>query len=732
MGQALTMGRRNAGVSLLELIMGIVIISIFLGMTTISLRKSIEQEGPKALTYALASDIKAARAEAQRSGKLVAVCFPSDGKTNSFSQDALVRKGEQRGHVFKILSYGNEYKGYIFAGQWPGATRETHDILLGWDTATSDEMVLFFRPDGTAFSNDIPSLDGNYPLVVGSEFVSSSGGPTGTLSAVTNPATVWISRAGTVTVDEKSVPAGTLPSGGSVPSVAALSLDRVASPIAPRIRDIEYLPKEIPGEDTVGLGQNYVNVHPEQKESERLEYGIATLLVKATDTDGGPLFYELEAFSSDAEVGAFSISKDEGAMSYVYDAEDRQYYWQALISWRPPPGAEEGTEYELSVTVKDEQGLSDNARSGAGLLPKFGTLSPVRMVMAASDGHLYLANMAGRSTIELTEPGQPEREPFFSQDGSRIYSFRDMPGGGQQLRVRNADGSRVYRVLRDFSGSVMSTLQYDPTYTYVAYLDPTPPAPTIFPYQYPWRRNNRGAWTLRDGSSSYSGQRIEVLHLRADEPPLTITTLGRGPFNWVSSHKHALAYDTVSVPGRVSNYGLGPYIPSPGYENSRSGTQLVGFPPTLNSIDPTTTTSAAGQVYNPADENWYLIHDGSSLRLRSLTGGRDEIVHSGPIHGKPSWSSNGEQVAFVASTGSGRRVEVKRVLTDSFTLSTPFETRFEYTGGNLSNAQLDPDAAWVFFLDDGHLYRALNSSGAARADLSEDLGKNIADYVVAP
>jgi type II secretory pathway pseudopilin PulG len=730
--------------SLLELMLGLVIVSIFLGMTVITLRQSIDQEGPKALAYTLASDIKAARAEAQRSGKLVAYCLPSDGKTNSFSQNAVVRKGEQRGHILRLLNYGREYNGYIYAGSWPGSGTESHDTTIGWSTDTADELAIFFRPDGTAFSNDIPSLEGNYPLVVGSTFLPTEPGPNGTLNAVQHPHTVWVSQAGTVTLQEKTVPVGVLPPGGSAPVVANLDyLSDTPAPTAPQIRDIKFLPEKLVGLDSVGMGQNYVNVHPDQKESERLEYGIATMHIKATDHDGGPVYYKVEAFASDGGVGKFSVSQESGAMAYVYDEGDRQYYWQALVSWRPPPGAEEDTEYELKVTVIDEQGRTDSTASGAGLLPVINTLTPVRMVMAAQDGHLYLANVDGGSCIELTNPGQPEREPFFSQDGSRIYSFHDVSGGGQQFRVRNADGSRQFRVLRNFGSDVTPYLRYDPSYQYVAYADPGSSNTVNYPYEHPFfvrtDDDGDGYWELRNHTGSHTGQRLEVLHLLADEPPVTITTTAEGHYYWDARQRHTLVYnhavvqDTTSfaAPNGKPAQPLGPYIASPGYKVPTNASTLVGFPPTKQPYLGTTTDSTQ-QSYNPANDRLFVHYSGGALVLSDRAGANHGTVHSGTILGTPHWSSNGQYVAFVIPQGSSNKVVVKRLLESDLSIKSSFETRFEYSGPGVKNAQLAPTAKWVFFLEGGNLYRAVNSRGASRVNLSDHLGKSLDSYVVSP
>ena len=113
--------RKSRGLSLVEIVLVIAILAILVGITAVSLRSSIEREGPRAMAHNLVADLRAARTEASRSGKLVAVCFPSEDKTNPFSQNALVRRGAQVGDALRPLAYDRAYNGFVFAGSWPGA-----------------------------------------------------------------------------------------------------------------------------------------------------------------------------------------------------------------------------------------------------------------------------------------------------------------------------------------------------------------------------------------------------------------------------------------------------------------------------------------------------------------------------------------------------------------------------------------------------------------------------------
>ena len=80
------------------------------------------------------------------------------------------------------------------------------------------------------------------------------------------------------------------------------------------------------------------------------------------------------------------------------------------------------------VLVNDPDGNSVEISSNAGLLPRVSSLPPSRLVMCTSDNSLYLANLDGANEIEITKNGG-EFLPFFSADGSLIFSFHDLGGG---------------------------------------------------------------------------------------------------------------------------------------------------------------------------------------------------------------------------------------------------------------------------------------------------------------
>lgn len=744
---------KKHGFSLVEVILGFFLVSTLLAITTMSLRSSIDQEGPRGLAFTVASDLRSARAEAQRSGKMVAVCFASDGKTNSLSRSAFLRKGEQRGHLTRTLTYGNEYDATIFLGTWPGSSLATHDLPVSWSVSTSDEVAIHFRPDGSAFSNDLPAIDGNYPLVVGSSFTGTFNGPTGTVTAVTNPQTVWVSAAGSVSVEERKVPGPDLPVGQSNLTVAELDPTKEPSPASPTIAELQFLPEPIPGMGTAYVGQNYVSIHPNQKDGNYLEYGIATIEVKAQDTDGGPLTYELKAEASSGDDGKFTVSNLEGQMKYLFDESLNDYVWHSIISWRPPPGADPDLAYDLEITVRDPEDNTVVVASGAGLLPRVTSLPPSRIVVCTTNERLYLTNLDGSNEIHINKDGK-EHTPFFSADGSRVFSFHDVSATQRQLRSRPADGSTAYDLLSTFainSGATFNgssaNVKPDPTFTYAAVVSPA--GNLSFPWGYVQTTTDPDTgttdYTLVTGTDPVNNAKeIAIINLMSNEPPITVTSAATGAFEWASSPRYTFRYqEHVAKPAVDVGHGFGFWPPPPGHEKKSRTARLDGYPPT---IVPTSNfnSSAEKRIYNPAKPNWYLIVEGNDLWMRTddsvgnvLRNERLYTSSSGYQNDHvakltPTWSADGERVAFVANPGAASKVVTMRTLSATFVPLGSYSPDYELTAPNLSGAQVSPSGRWAYYMRNQQLFRTDNSTGSTPVNISSHLSAGVTGYVLSP
>ena len=522
---------------------------------------------------------------------------------------------------------------------------------------------------------------------------------------------------------------------------------------APTIVSSTFLPEQVDGLTTAGIGQNFVQIHPNQKDGQQLEYGLATIEVRAEDVDGGPLRYTLSATASQGDAGKFSVSEQEGELVFVYDESVRRHLWKTVVSWRPPPSAPADLTYHLFLVVSDPQGNVTEVSTEAGLLPAVTSLPPARIVVCSSERDMYLTNLDGANEVLLTRNG-PEYSPFFSQDGSCVFSFHDLDTAGhRELRSRPANGSISYTRLADFRGST-SNIVYDPTYTFAAL---TNPGGT---HDFDWGMvtsesssdsssgsgddeedddDDGPSYSFSSGSNPLPVHNVYILNLMSTDPPIRVTNTGTGEFFWAANARHTFFFAEEIPTPLVEEQGYGPFHQHPGHQRVGLSKYLVGFPPTIVDSE-VEASSAAGRVYNPANRDWYLAISGDRLTAHQESSGASQLLYTSPGgfehsdtgRANPSWSADGERVTFIASPGASAKVVSLRVLDSSFSLLSAPVQDFELVTAGPSRAQLSPGGEWVYYLSGDKVMRAENRTGSPPVDITAHLEVGVTDYVISP
>ncbi len=737
---------QSHGYSLLEILMALALLGILIAITTVSLRSRTEQEGPRGLAIALASELRAARSEAQKSGQLVAVCFPSDEKKNSLSRSAVIRRGAQKGAVWRNLSFESEFAATIFLGTWPGSELELTDLPPSWNTSTRNEIAIFFRPDGTAFSNDLPAVDGALPIVIGSALMGNFSGPTGQLAGAVNPQTIWVSSSGSIQVEPNKVAVGTLPSAGEKHlSVASLDLKELPSSSPEIINPVLY-PEPVDDDEGTGIGQSFVQLHPFQKSGEQLEYGLATIEVNAKDADGGPLSYVLSAESVDSsgDPGNFTIPELKGPMKFVLDRKTNQYLWKAVVSWRPPPGAPTDSTYFLTLTVIDPEGNEAIASSKAGLLPKITALPPARIAMVTSNNRLFITNLDGGGEVRAN-PGETDKMPFFSRDGSQLFTFH--PGAsGHTLRSRLSDGTPNFETLASISGKP-EDVWIDPTGCFAMITDNIRSG-----VAFPWGRviitgggkDDSPSATPQYGDTTRSLQSINVINLMTGDRIHLTDDARADSFEWASNHTHLFSYvDVKETPLKELKgttpvvYDYGWHHEPPGLTEPTLAKQLSGNPfAAVNSSLP--VVSSRARRYNPANPDWYAQVIGGVLKVAHRDGVQEKTIASGAFESNawgpqnPTWSANGQHLVAIQSPGSGATIKSFRVFDSAGKLLASPTSTYSKALPNASLAQLDPEGKWVYYLQDSNIFRSTNDSHQKTINISGHINGTMDDYVISP
>lgn len=684
--------------TLIEVIVVLGILATLLTVTGLTLMGRVQQSGARGLAYALAADLRAARSEAQRTGALTALCFPTDARKTPVSRSFLFRKGEEQGVAGKMRLFDEDHEAGIFIGNWPGAVPDPAPAPpAGWLGASADNYVVFFRPDGTSFTNGLPLVDNRFPLVVSSGLRTTPGPSFFNALAVSDPYTIWVERSGGVSVEERRVPGPQLPRGGALVFAAVPNIDEKREN-APVITKIEFLPSSNPALDKVGLAQTYIEIHPEQKTGDNLEYGLATMIFEAKDDDGGPLFYRTVSSASSGDGGRFTLSEDEGAMTWVNGK------WRASVSWRPPPGAPADTEYEFEIQVRDRDGHTASATSGAGLLPTLASLLPSRVAVEDTAGRVHVGNVDGGDLVRITPVGTNDHDPFFSPDGTKLYSFT-FDAGQVILNLQNSDGTGR-KVIKNVPGS-RNSIKFDPLWMWGAYTHST------------WEMVAR--WEEPDTSTSPPSTRIvevkqkvnalEVLHLSSGKS-FRVSDSAVGTLKWDAVERFGFTYTQATL--------IDPPA-APGIDLKTGGHKLVGFPPAI--VPATLGDTPESIAYNLRDPSIWVRYDPPSQRLflENASGGSELLGTGMDMVGLPAWSSNGQRVTWLQRSAAGHDIVIFDLFDSSMGRLSSGSPEKILSGSGLASPLLSPEGNYVFFLRDDHLWRMEAEKDGTTVKLSAKL-----------
>jgi len=685
--------------SLIEVIVVLGIMATLLAVTGLTLMGRVQQSGARGLAYAVASELRAARSEAQRTGALTALCFPTDGRKTPVSRSFLFREGSEAGVAGKMRVFDKDHNAGIFIGNWPTAVTDSAPAPpADWLASSADNYVVFFRPDGTSFTNGLPLVDNRFPLVVASEMRTMPGPSFFNLTAATDPYTVWVERSGGVTVEERRVPGPQLPRGGALICAAVPTISEKRDN-APEIKNIQFLPSSNPALDKVGLAQTYIEIHPEQKIGEDLEYGLATLVFEAEDDDGGPLFYRTVSTASSGPEGRFTLAENEGAMTYVNGK------WRASVSWRPPPGAPTDTEYEFEIEVRDRDGHKATATSGAGLLPSLVSLAPSRVALEAADDKVYVGNVDGGDLVRITPVGTNDHDPFFSPDGTKLYTFT-FEAGQVILNLQNSDGTGR-KVIKDVPGT-KGSIRFDPLWMWGAYTHSS--WQLIAEYDEP--DPSTSPETMRRVVVKQPVNSLEVLHLSSGKS-FRVSNQAVGTLKWDAVERFGFTY---TVAKKVDPPA------APGIELKTGGYKLVGFPP---SVIPATLGETPDSIaYNLRDPSLWVRYDPPTRKLfLENASGSSELLATGPdIIGLPAWSSNGRRITWLQRSGaSSYDIWIHELYDDALNRLTGSSAEKILSGSSLASPLLSPEGNYVFYLNGNHLWRMKAVKDGSAVKLSAKL-----------
>jgi hypothetical protein len=622
---------RRSGVTVAELLVALGLFSILLVLGISGLRISTTTGRSQGLAQELKGQFTQARTQAVSTGVPVAIVLPTSGGATPVVTECVILRGVDNAEIQRQLSFEGNYPGVgIFVGQWalpggqlfappappPGGEPPRFSISNWLPPSMANHAAYVFLPSGQIVSNGQAAVDGEFPLIVASQFAATSGGGTATLTAAGDAYSVLVSERATARVD-KGVLGGMVGEGGVGQdgwTLATLAPTSVGAAV-PVITSVEVLPAPV---DAVFAASRGAECIVEQD-------GVVSLKVKATDANGGPLYCQWTA----ADGGLSHVAETPMLYSPEEDA------WISEWHWKPPATANVDDIFELSVVVRDESATATVA-TGVGLRPRVlvvdrGILAfnSFRNVSAANpdiNAHVFVVRFDGTDLKAICESlctAGFDGGLSASRDGRRIAIGADY--GDSTLKLISTDGAEVKLV--DIGPSFhFPYFSADSTKIYSAVgnnlIDPS-------------------TWTFVALSFDASGTPIET------PSPYAGHVVGWSPDGTRALVQNVegdiLVYEAdVSLPPTTIYSHTDPGGPAVGldwnasgifYANSQSETQL--FPPQPGDFDVYKTDVSGvsrdliGRFKSCADiggDGRYLYHIADGIRQEDLTTGSSRLI----------------------------------------------------------------------------------------------------------
>ena len=503
---------RRRGFTLLEIMMVLLILSVFSVVAIQGLHRGKDKAGAQGLAFVISEEMRRVRQEAIARRRPTAFVLPTDGGNSPITRSYYVMDGEFQPRIVRSRNFKSEYAGAnVFVGEWnliSGAWNTAPLTVNGskwsdfdftkWVPSTSaarNDNCFVFLPDGTVRTNNIKSYDQRYHILVSAGSTATGNRTSARLTGAGESFTISVSPVGGISLSSGIL--GENGSAGGQGNFASNVNFSAPHPDTVPLQDPDplpgnpaILPKPNPANlpstnppDALITKEQYVSLHMEAKSDSGEQLFCAWKLNNPIPLDANGV----------ASPGAFSIKGDtsagpEGAggrMEWDQSLRGGTGAWKTDWQWRPPVDAVKGETYELQCAVQNINGgnasvkilkfeirppgkilfESDRANPGPGIytmdesgqreriyLPGYrepsATMDGTRVACVNGAGELILHTPLDPNNNITLYNAQPVRLPAISPNGNMVAFYRDT-GSGWKLGVMKAGVGATIQDIND-------------------------------------------------------------------------------------------------------------------------------------------------------------------------------------------------------------------------------------------------------------------------------------------
>lgn len=478
--------KRAGGFSLVEIVLVMAIVALLALLSLLAINDNDSSGETNSVAGVISQELEATRQLAIRSGQPVALGIPTDNGGNNAACSLYRLKGWNTAYVVWSSSLVGEYPEVGFAAcTWSGAPSVAGPLALpatakyfnfgdtelqAWlPDDSKNDYVFCYLPDGSLITNGLPTVNGEYPIVVAKRGLFAGAAPGNVRIESGNvPFTVYVSSTGGTRMVNgcagASLAAGT--GSGEVSATADRTKNEESEPkVYISELNVRPNPSGVPGEGICVPGQ------------------VVTLEVYAHCREGLELFanWEQEPGTISDLDGSFTYPNQTGSalefeadrMEYLspdriptgveaprwgdpaFEPEPNTGIFRAQWTWTVPPTSQEGDLYFVTANVRDAE-----ATAKIETPPRRIQMNPApagKLLVERFDPNtglwqLWRMNPDGSGEQRVSPEGMNAMMPTVDRHGNWIAYIRETPIGTPGVPATRTGPNNRYVIVQALDG----------------------------------------------------------------------------------------------------------------------------------------------------------------------------------------------------------------------------------------------------------------------------------------